>query len=84
MRAAGATGGASVGGGGIGTLKVNCIPWCKIYIDGKDTGRRSPALDLKVPAGKHRLKVVHPPNGMERFRDVEVRAGEATLAVIEF
>jgi eukaryotic-like serine/threonine-protein kinase len=69
---------------GPGTLMVNCIPWCRIYVNGSDTGRTSPARDIELRAGRHELKLVHPPTGAERTQSVEIKAGEETVAVIRF
>ena len=67
-----------------GTLDVNCIPWCQITIDGKDTGRTSPALGISLTAGKHRLKVENPPSGVQQERDISIRAGTTTREIVKF
>ena len=67
-----------------GTLAVNCIPYCHIYVDGKDTGLTSPARSIKLPAGKHTLRVVNPPSHLERYKDVHVQPGKTSVAVIHF
>jgi eukaryotic-like serine/threonine-protein kinase len=67
-----------------GLLDVNCVPWCQIYLDGKDTGRTSPAIGISVGAGKHRLRVVNTPTGVEQEKDVVIRAGATTREVVKF
>ena len=67
-----------------GLLDVNCVPWCQIYLDGKDTGRTSPAIGIAVAAGKHRLRVVNTPTGVEQEKDVVIRAGSTTREVVKF
>ena len=68
-----------------GTLTVNCVPYCHVYLDGKDTGLDSPAVAMKVKAGPHKLKVINPPSGMERELNVLVPAGtEPRVEFIEF
>ena len=67
-----------------GTLAVNCIPYCHIYVDGKDTGLTSPARSIKLPAGKHTVRVVNPPSHLERYKDVHIQPGKTSVAVIHF
>jgi serine/threonine-protein kinase len=67
-----------------GTLDVNCVPWCRIFIDGKDTTRVSPAIGISVAPGKHKLKVVNTPTGIEQEKEITVKAGQTTKEVIKF
>ena len=67
-----------------GLLDVNCVPWCQIFLDGKDTGRISPALGIALSAGKHRLRVVNTPTGVEREKEIVIRAGATTREVVKF
>lgn len=67
-----------------GTLQVNCVPWCRVYIDGADTGKNSPVSDLKLAVGKHKLKVVNPPSGAEREREIEIAADAVKREVVRF
>ncbi len=43
------------GGGSTGTLTINTVPWARVFIDGRDTGRNTPVRDLRVPAGTHTI-----------------------------
>lgn len=67
-----------------GVLQVNCIPWCRIYVDGADTGRNSPARDLELPAGPHRLRLVNPPTGAAQEREVDIAADTKTQVIVRF
>ncbi|MHB8873667.1 MAG: serine/threonine protein kinase [Myxococcaceae bacterium] len=67
-----------------GTLDVNCVPWCRIYLNGQDTGRTSPARGISLAVGRHRLRVVNPPTGVEREKTVLIKAGAATREVVQF
>jgi hypothetical protein len=60
------------------------VPWCRIFLDGKDTGRISPALGISLSAGKHRLRVVNTPTGVEQEKDIVIRAGATTREVVKF
>ncbi|MEZ4335560.1 MAG: protein kinase [Sandaracinaceae bacterium] len=42
-------------GGNTGTLTINTVPWARVFIDGRDTGRNTPVRDLRVPAGSHTI-----------------------------
>ena len=65
-----------------GSLDVNCIPWCRVYLDGRDTGLESPALGIELAPGAHRLRVVNPPTGLQRELDVEITSGKPRREVI--
>lgn len=67
-----------------GTLDVNCLPWCRVYIDGRDTKLDSPAKGIVLPVGLHRLRLVNPPSGVAREVLVEVSAGATVRRVIRF
>ena len=67
-----------------GLLDVNCVPWCRIFIDGKDTTRVSPAIGISVAAGKHTLRVVNTPTGIEQEKEIVIRAGATTREVVKF
>lgn len=67
-----------------GRLDVNCVPWCRIYLDDKDTTRVSPAIGIVVLAGKHRLRVVNTPTGIEQEKEIVIRAGATTKEVVKF
>ena len=62
---------------------MNCIPWCQVYVDGKDRGR-SPARNLELSVGRHQIKVVNPPSGLERFESVNVKEGSNPPKIIKF
>jgi hypothetical protein len=67
-----------------GALDVNCVPWCKVFIDGRDLKRTSPARGIVLPAGRHALKVLNPDTGLEMERSVTIRAGATAQEVIKF
>jgi hypothetical protein len=69
---------------GTGTLDLNCVPWCRIYIDGKDANLESPAKAIVLDAGMHRLRVVNPPTGMARELTFDIKAGATAREVVRF
>ncbi|MEI7704980.1 MAG: serine/threonine-protein kinase [Deltaproteobacteria bacterium] len=58
---------------GEGILFVNAMPWAEIQLDGKAEGFTP--REMRLAAGHHRLKLVHPSRGTVE-REAEVRAGE--------
>jgi len=54
-----------------GYVEVFCEPWCEIEVDGRKTGRTSPAK-LGLSPGVHRLRCINPPLGMAKDQDVVV------------
>ncbi len=67
-----------------GKLNVNCIPWCRILVDGRDTGLTSPALGIELEAGRRRITVRNPPSGRELERVVEIVPGETVREAFRF
>ena len=67
-----------------GSLMVNCIPWCRIYLNGKDTGKNSPLMSWPLSPGKYRLRVVNPPTAKSEERDIVIKPGETTRSVVRF
>lgn len=45
---------------GYGKLSLESHPWGEIYVNGKKIGRQTPAFGMKLPAGKHQIRLVNP------------------------
>jgi serine/threonine protein kinase len=58
-----------------GTIRVNTIPWSQVFIDGRDTGRRTPIMSLRIAAGTHRIGL-RTADGTMHSVTVDVGAGE--------
>jgi tetratricopeptide (TPR) repeat protein len=41
----------------MGTLSVRSTPWGELVLDGRPTGMITPVVDLRVPAGRHMVRV---------------------------
>lgn len=66
-----------------GRLRVLARPWGTIYVDGTLHARESDVwYETDVPAGGHRVTVVHPALG-QRMQEVQVQAGEETSIVVD-
>lgn len=68
-----------------GYLSVNCIPWgCRILLDGKDTGKQAPLMEMPLKPGKYRLKVVDSASGKSREVALAVEEGRTEKAIVDF
>jgi serine/threonine protein kinase len=69
---------------GTGLLDVACVPWCRVFIDGTDVGRTSPIVGLTIEAGRHVVRMDHPPSGKHQEAVVQVAPGERVRQRAEF
>jgi len=58
-----------------GTLEVKTTPSVRIYIDGKYSGRNSPA-QMKLDVGKHEIKLVNPDANIHNITPVTIESGK--------
>ncbi|MCC7534871.1 MAG: serine/threonine protein kinase, partial [Deltaproteobacteria bacterium] len=65
---------------GFGTLVINTVPWARVFLDGRDTGRNTPIPNLRVRAGAHRL-TFRTADGRSVSVSVTVGAGETVRVV---
>lgn len=66
-----------------GRLRVLAQPWGTIYINGDLHARESDVwYETAMPAGRHRVTVVHPALG-QRVTEVEVQPDEETSVVVD-
>ena len=66
-----------------GRLRVLAQPWGTIYINGDLHARESDVwYETAIPAGRHRVTVVHPALG-QRVTEVEVQPDEETSVVVD-
>ncbi len=66
---------------GDGILSVNASPWGTVFVDGQKVGHTP--REVRVPAGRHRLRVVHPTKGAWE-KAVVVPAGGRLRKHVEF
>lgn len=64
-----------------GILHVNALPWAEVWIDGEPAGE-TPLGGVRLPAGRHIIRFVHPTFG-ERTREVTVVADESARVGID-
>jgi hypothetical protein len=65
-----------------GTVEINCVPWCQISVDGKDTGKVSPTT-LSLSVGSHTLFLANPPAGLAKKLTVKVNLGQTVRQVVK-
>jgi serine/threonine-protein kinase len=77
----GAAAGPVAATGESGLLSLNSVPWGRVWIDGKDTGKATPVFNHQLPAGPHRI-TIHFSTGGFMTEEVEIRAGETTRKIV--
>jgi hypothetical protein len=60
---------------GSGTLVINAIPWARVFIDGRDTGRNTPVPSMRVRSGRRTIGLRTADGQMHDF-SVDVPPGE--------
>ncbi|CAN5597342.1 hypothetical protein BH11MYX1_BH11MYX1_28160 [soil metagenome] len=70
--------------GGQGTLLVGSKPPCDIFIDGSSTGLHTPAKDIKLPAGKHKITLVNNEFGIRETFTVDIKADAIEKAIKDY
>ncbi len=61
---------------GTGTLMLGSKPPCQIFIDGKNTGKKTPQRNLKLSAGRHRITLINNEYGIKESFSVSVKPGQ--------
>jgi len=68
----------------MGKLSIGAKPQCSILLDGKDTGRMTPAVGLEVKPGTVSVTLVNGEFGIKEKFNVMVKAGETTKVIKDF
>ncbi|HVO31201.1 MAG TPA: hypothetical protein VMV18_10705, partial [bacterium] len=66
-----------------GLVKLDSDPWGEIFVDGKDIGRQTPAFDLRLPEGKHEIRLVNNVQKLETHFSVVVDAKTPQKMVVK-
>ena len=59
-------------------LSLQSKPWARVIIDGKDTGRFTPLLDLPLETGAHRVVLVNDRVGLSSSFSVTIKRDTPT------
>ena len=62
---------------GTGRLTIGSKPTARVYINGKDTGKYTPLLNVEMKAGKHKINLVNPDFGLNKTYYVEIEPGDS-------
>ncbi len=60
-----------------GRLRLTTNPWTDVYHQGKHLGQ-TPLIDVELPSGKVKLRVVNPEQGIDKTITVVIKPGEKT------
>ena len=67
-------------GGSQGSLTINTMPWARVFVDGRDTGRNTPVRNLRVSPGQHTIGL-RTNDGTMHTVPVTIQPGESTRIV---
>lgn len=68
---------------GRGGIDINVKPWAEVYLNGRSVGD-TPLSLKKIPAGRHRLRLVNPKMGVERKLSIVVKPGKTSRIALDF
>jgi hypothetical protein len=69
---------------GHGELVITTTPyWGRVTIDGNTEDDTTP-VRVRLPAGRHRVEVSHPPLGLSQHFQVTIRPGKSERRVVDF
>lgn len=68
----------------VGTLLLGAKPACQIFIDGRDTGKKTPQRNLSLAVGQHRITLLNNEFGIKESFTVKIKSGEATKSIKNF
>jgi hypothetical protein len=66
---------------GLGTLMIGSKPPCDIYIDGENTGLKTPQRAIELGAGTHQVTLVNTELDIKKTFTVKIRSGKRTRAI---
>ena len=70
-------------GSRLGILQLSCVPGCRVFIDGQDTGQDSPTDDMFLTEGRHHVRVVSHSTGKSKRIEVRIRPGHPVVRNVE-
>ncbi len=69
---------------GSGTLLLSAKPPCRIFVDGRDTGLKTPQRNIKLSSGRHRITLMNNEFGIKESFSVQIKPNKATKAVKDY
>jgi hypothetical protein len=58
------------------SVTLESRPWAQVWIDGRNTGQRTPLRDHAVPCGRHTITLKNPELQVELSQRVTLRPGQ--------
>jgi hypothetical protein len=65
-----------------GVLRVNSLPWADVYVNDLRIGA-TPQLDLRLPAGRHKVRLVNPEFELVKGFSVQIEAGKTLTKTVQ-
>ncbi len=69
---------------GEGVLSLGAKPPCEIFIDGRNTGLKTPQREIKLSAGKHKITLLNNEFGIKESFVVDIKTDAPTKMVKDF
>lgn len=66
-----------------GVLLLGSKPPCQIFIDGKDTGLKTPQKSISLSAGRHKITLINNEFGIKETLTVIIQPGEETKKIVD-
>jgi serine/threonine protein kinase len=57
-------------------VSVNSVPWSEVWIDGKNTGKHTPFVDVPIDCGNHRIDFKRPDLQIAESESIQVKPGQ--------
>jgi hypothetical protein len=57
-------------------VSVNSVPWSEVWIDGKNTGKHTPFVDVPIDCGAHRIDFKRPDLQIAESESIVVKPGQ--------
>jgi hypothetical protein len=64
-----------------GVVRLHSEPWAYVYVAGIKQRHETP-VELRLPAGTHRIRLHNPEAGLERVVTTTIRAGQTRVMSI--
>jgi hypothetical protein len=65
------------------SIRIASRPWAEVWIDGKNTGRKTPIDNLKVSCGSHKLELKRPDKDIEQMEMLQLVPGKPYVGSYE-
>jgi hypothetical protein len=58
-------------------VSINSVPWSEVWIDGRNTGKHTPFVDVPIDCGAHRIDFKRPDLHIAESESILVKPGQA-------